>query len=227
MENTIEQPEQELGGAQPDENSGSMFGKFKDATSLLSAYNNLQAEFTRKSQELAQLKKDFTTEGLSRDNSSALADTSDCADSSENNHCDEKTAENGDFDVILSQKLLNFAENQPDALSNLQEIKDEILQNRELIDFENGIKIAYRLACEKRKKEPAEIVNDPNFVQQFVLSNDQIKAQVVDEYIKSLSSQSAPKLISGEANSLAVSPNENVPKTLSDANKIFIKMLEK
>ena len=32
----------------------STFGKFKDATSLLSAYDSLQAEFTRKSQKLAE-----------------------------------------------------------------------------------------------------------------------------------------------------------------------------
>ncbi|MBQ8424540.1 MAG: hypothetical protein IJX17_00785 [Clostridia bacterium] len=36
---------------------GSIFGKFKDAKSLLNAYNNLQAEFTRKCQQLAELKK--------------------------------------------------------------------------------------------------------------------------------------------------------------------------
>lgn len=36
---------------------GSMLGKFKDAESLLAAYNNLEAEFTRKSQKLAELQK--------------------------------------------------------------------------------------------------------------------------------------------------------------------------
>lgn len=32
-------------------------GKFKDADALLSAYNSLQAEFTRKCQRLAELEK--------------------------------------------------------------------------------------------------------------------------------------------------------------------------
>ncbi len=36
---------------------GSMLGKFKDAKSLLDAYNNLEAEFTRKSQKLAEFQK--------------------------------------------------------------------------------------------------------------------------------------------------------------------------
>ena len=38
---------------------GSMLGKFKDAKSLLEAYNNLEAEFTRKSQKLADIQKNF------------------------------------------------------------------------------------------------------------------------------------------------------------------------
>ena len=36
---------------------GSNFGKFKDATSLLNAYNNLEKEFTKKSQKLSELMK--------------------------------------------------------------------------------------------------------------------------------------------------------------------------
>lgn len=37
-------------------------GKFKNVDDLYQAYNNLQAEFTRKSQKLAELEKDKTTE---------------------------------------------------------------------------------------------------------------------------------------------------------------------
>lgn len=46
-------------GAVDASTGGSPFGKFKDSTSLLSAYNSLQAEFTRKSQRLAELEKSF------------------------------------------------------------------------------------------------------------------------------------------------------------------------
>lgn len=37
---------------------GSMLGKFKDANKLLEAYNNLEAEFTRKSQKLSELQQE-------------------------------------------------------------------------------------------------------------------------------------------------------------------------
>ena len=44
----LEQPTQNLGSKEE-------FGKFKDVESLLKAYNNLEAEFTKKSQRLADL----------------------------------------------------------------------------------------------------------------------------------------------------------------------------
>ena len=54
---------------QPNENLGSNnFGKFKDAESLMKAYSNLEAEFTKKSQKLAQLEseKEIEEENNSR-----------------------------------------------------------------------------------------------------------------------------------------------------------------
>ena len=53
MENyEVNQPQ-----ASDNSSAGSTLGKFKDATSLLSAYDSLQAEFTRKSQKLAETQK--------------------------------------------------------------------------------------------------------------------------------------------------------------------------
>lgn len=48
MEEELEQPKDLMG-------SNANFGKFKDAESLLKAYNSLESEFTKKSQRLAQL----------------------------------------------------------------------------------------------------------------------------------------------------------------------------
>ncbi len=48
---------------QPNENFGSnAFGKFKDAESLMKAYSNLEAEFTKKSQKLASLESEKENE---------------------------------------------------------------------------------------------------------------------------------------------------------------------
>lgn len=73
MENeTLEQlvAEPEVLCAQPENSESSMYGKFKDAQSLLDAYNSLQAEFTRKSQKLAEIQKELEkTEEFSKSDS--------------------------------------------------------------------------------------------------------------------------------------------------------------
>lgn len=60
--------------AEPEINSenseSSMYGKFKDAQSLLEAYNSLQAEFTRKSQKLAEIQKNFEQNAVFSNNDS-------------------------------------------------------------------------------------------------------------------------------------------------------------
>ena len=60
MENeTIEQlnTEPEKNEQYSENSNSSIFGKFKDAQTLLEAYNSLQAEFTRKSQKLSEIQK--------------------------------------------------------------------------------------------------------------------------------------------------------------------------
>lgn len=54
MEENLEQPNN-IG-------SNMEFGKFKDAESLIKAYNNLEAEFTKKSQKLAMLENEVNAE---------------------------------------------------------------------------------------------------------------------------------------------------------------------
>ncbi len=59
----IEQPvletEQIQNNFDSENQDGSIYGKFKDVKSLLDAYNNLEAEFTRKSQKLAEFQKEY------------------------------------------------------------------------------------------------------------------------------------------------------------------------
>ena len=70
MENEIiEQLETEPENTSENSDS-SILGRFKDAKTLLEAYNNLQAEFTRKSQRLADIQKNLNENALSSNNDS-------------------------------------------------------------------------------------------------------------------------------------------------------------
>ena len=59
--------------------TGSTFGKFKDATSLLAAYENLEKEFTRKSQKLSELIKQQETQEATNN---TMLNTKDCENQS-------------------------------------------------------------------------------------------------------------------------------------------------
>lgn len=228
MEN-IEQPTEELKGAQFDSDEGSILGKFKDATSLLHAYTNLQAEFTRKSQRLKELEKMVATDALSPKESALQQQSAPEADAtaSENKDCDTLTAQQ-DLDSKLSACLLQFVKDNPDATNYVEDIKQEIINQTSLLSLSGGVDIAFRLAKEKRKSLPADLVNNAQFIQEYILSNSNITNMVVDEYIKSLAQgKTTPKIMSGQSKSMVFSPNENQPQTLADANKIFSKMLEK
>lgn len=220
MEN-IEQPNEQLNGAQFNDSEGSIFGKFKDAKTLLESYNNLQAEFTRKSQKLKELEKLHKTDELSTKESASPEQTG-AEVASENNHS---------FNVDqadISQRILQFAKQEADALDHIEKIEEQLKAQKGLLGLPNAVEIAYKLVKEQLKSEPATLAKDPEFINKYILTDSNITAAIIDQYIKSLASkQTPPKLISGESKSVVFSPNENTPKTLADANKIFTKMLEK
>ncbi len=80
MENeTMEQLETEP-ATQPENSESSIYGKFKDAQTLLDAYNSLEAEFTRKSQKLAEFQKKYEENALFSNNDSLENILGDSAD---------------------------------------------------------------------------------------------------------------------------------------------------
>ena len=80
MENeTMEQLETEP-ATQPENSESSIYGKFKDAQTLLDAYNSLEAEFTRKSQKLAEIQKKCEENALFFNNDSLENILGDSAD---------------------------------------------------------------------------------------------------------------------------------------------------
>ena len=113
-------------------------------------------------------------------------------------------------------------------IDHIEKIEEQLKAQKGLLGLPNAVEIAYKLVKEQLKSEPATLAKDPEFINKYILTDSNITAAIIDQYIKSLASkQTPPKLISGESKSVVFSPNENTPKTLADANKIFTKMLEK
>ncbi len=171
---------------------GSMLGKFKDAKSLLNAYNNLEAEFTRKSQKLAEFQK--------------------------------KSEENANFSAY--ENLDEFLKSTTDSDKYKKDITEILTNNTEISNLPNKYQVALLIAKEAERRS-ADTLNNQEFLDKNILSNEQIKQKIITEYLSNLNNISnVPKVISGNSNNIYFSPNENKPKTLQEAGEIFSKMLK-
>lgn len=171
---------------------GSMFGKFKDAKTLLEAYNSLQAEFTRKCQRLADFQKNQD--------------------------------ENAIF--VNYKNLDEFINDTTDSDKYKKEITEILVNDNEINNLPNKYQVAFKIAKESENKV-AENLNSQEFLDKYVLNNENIKSQIINSYLSSLNNIStAPKVITGNSTNVYFSPNNSKPKTLKEAGEIFSKMLK-
>ena len=170
---------------------GSMIGKFKDAKTLLDAYNSLQAEFTRKSQKLAEFQKEYE--------------------------------ENANFKIY--NNLDEFISNTSDSDKYKDKIMEILVKDNELNNLPNKYQVAYKVV-KQSESNLAENLNSQDFLDKYILNNESIKTQIINNYLSTLNNISpAPKVISGNSTNIHFSPNVNKPKTLKEAGEIFSKML--
>lgn len=171
---------------------GSMYGKFKDAQSLLDAYNSLQAEFTRKSQKLAEFQK--------------------------------KEEENAFFSN--NDSLEEILKDATDKEKYKKEVTEILENNNDLSNLPNKNQIALKIIKEAERKT-ANSLNDQNFIDKYIESNEGIKEKIISNYLSSLNNiPTAPKVISGNSSNIYFSPSLELPKTLKDAGDILTKMLK-
>lgn len=197
-ENLLEQPileteENNLNDSNSSENQeGSIFGKFKDATTLLNAYNNLQSEFTRKSQKLAEIQKEY----------------------------DEKQS------VKRYENIDDFINDTTDSEKYKKEITEILVEDNEINNLPNKYQVALKIIKQAEDKL-ANNLNSQEFLDKYILNNQKIKNQIINEYLSNLNNiPSTPKVISGNATNIYFSPNVDKPKTLREAGEIFSKMLK-
>jgi len=176
-------------------------GKFKSVDDLLDAYNNLQAEFTRKSQRLASLEKSVKN----------------------NNNLDDKKSENAVFDEKFSEdKLSNFLAQNQEAFAYVDDIKSRIANDESLKDQEDAFDRAWasilweKLSSPKRAKEP--------LVQNLILKDNELKNLILENYVKQLQEQNIPVIMSnsGERVTKTVAPK---PDSFEQAKKVVLDLL--
>lgn len=179
--------------------SGSL-GKFKDAESLLDAYNNLQAEFTRKCQKLSEVTKELD---------------------------DAKINVKDQLPVYQSEDWQNtvneFLAKNTKAQKYSGEIANEILIDESLQSSPNALELAWARVMQKNYAEPDILAHDQNFINEKILNRDEIKTQVLEEYFKNLQKHKTPPVISGNGEvAVALSkPPQNMAEAKLAVEKLF------
>ena len=176
--------------------TSSQYGKFKDADSLYKAYNELQSEFTRKCQRLSEL------EQKSQDNAVIAP--------SEN-------------ETSWQDQVGDFIKNHRLAKLYSKEISNELLNDDSLKNNKHGLEIAYSKVLESKFKSNEEIINDEAFLNDYVFNNENIKKQIINNYINSLNK--VPTVLSSGASMVTFAPTHS-PTSLEEAKSMVEDMLK-
>lgn len=188
----------------PSSDSGSQYGKFKDAESLLTAYNNLQAEFTRKCQKLSELEKqEQEVPKLQEENKMPIFESED-----------------------WQTKVTTFLEQNKDAKKYANEISNYIINNPELQNDKNALDLAWAKVVSQKYKSPESIVSDDKFVDDFVISNEQIKQKIISQYIQDLEKNKLPPFVTQKQGGNVTFQTEKKATTLDEAKKLVEAILK-
>ena len=181
-----------------DSSSPGSLGKFKDTESLLKAYNNLQAEFTKKCQSLSKLKDEL-------------------GEKEETQPIYEK--EN------WTEMVSEFMEKNQNAKKFSSEIAKKLIEDDALAKKDNALEIAWAQVASEKYVSPESLIEDKDFLKNYVLENETIKKAVLDSALNDV--KKAPTVI----NSSIKGGNNGlyrpvVAKTLSEAKELVRKLFD-
>lgn len=206
QENLEEQP-------QIENEMGSSLKKFKDVESLKNAYENLEKEFTRKSQMLAEIQKNEEKNVTNSD----------------------KTCKEPDFlenSLKIWEKegwkneVEDFLKVMPNASKFSTEISTIILKDKDVQNAKQPLLSAYVKFLESNFKTADEMFSDENNIEKFA-KNEKVKNAVIKEYISTLKNRNyAPPVFAYSDGGGLSETKPQPPKTLEEAKelakKIFI-----
>ncbi len=173
--------------------AGSPLGKFKDATSLLNAYNCLQSEFTKKCQKLSELEK---LEG--KDNVLDQASQTPCY-----------------LREDWHSTLAEFLNTHKSAKVFAEEIAEEISKDKALACSFDPLNLAYAKVLDKHYKTNEELFKEEGFLNEYLKNNPKLVNDIVLGYLGNI--PKAPKVMA-ETRGCATTLTPAVkPKNLNEA----------
>ncbi|HEY8419521.1 MAG TPA: hypothetical protein VIL03_03715 [Clostridia bacterium] len=201
-----------------------LLGKFQSVEELLKAYQNLEANYTKKCQLISQLKKELqdiksqtaqTPQNIqvdSQDNSMNIEPSQSAADIRDN-VCQD--------DYNLDLEIQRFFESYPQAKQYAALIGEAITaQKPTLVDF------LAAFVQVLTSKSPQDYLTDPEFLEKFVYTNENLRQYFIQSYLDGLLKGGQPFTVCGQAPAISVSPPAR-PKSLAEARDLAKKILTK
>src|SRR5574344_1212864 len=175
--------------------TGSPLPKFKSAKELGKAYENLEKEFTQKCQKVKELTEKIDT----RENTASVPEYQ----------------KNG-----WEEKVEKFFSSHPEAKEYVNEISEVLQSDEKIANGDDSLDGALTKVLAQKFMPYDKLVNDKDFLEKYIYSNDEISKNIVEKYLDKLEQKKAmPLMASSNGSGTFTSPVEK-PKTIEDAGKM-------
>lgn len=175
------------------DNESAPVGKFRDPKELLRAYGELEREFTRRSQKLAETER-------------ALA---------------RATAPYSPSSEEWKEAVDKFFSEIPAAKPFAKDMAAELLRDPKLRSDRNCLGNALVRVLAAKFRTPEQLMSDGQFLRDHVLGSAAVKAAVVEGYLKGLREGQPPVVMHEGGVSLALA--RKAPKSIEEAGELFLK----
>lgn len=212
--------------------SGDSFGKFNSAEALLKAYNGLEAEFTKRSQELRKLERELQELKAEQTEDEKVEDdkvTSEFVEDETGIAKGEQpivtaSAENDDYEEDVSKAVARFLNKNPTAGKYAEEIA---LKASERKDLDEGfLERAYIAVLEDLITAERDKIND-DFIYSRAVDSAVVKEKIIRDYLNGIMASKGAKLLSyaGESGQSVVIPPKK-PLSISEAGELAFEALK-
>lgn len=176
-----------------EQNTGGPLGKFGNPEALLKAYNELEKEFTRKSQRLAEAERE-----IARQSAPHRPDD------------EEWRAEVEAFFAAL-----------PAAEKFAPEMAGELRADPALAQEKDCLYKALVRVLAAAHRTPEQLVADGQFLNDYVLNSPAVRTAVIGEYLRGLR-KGAPPVVMGDGGQAGVLPPRKLA-SVEEAGRLFLK----
>jgi len=198
-------------------------GKFTDAEALLKAYNDLQSEFTKRSQRLRELERENAVMKAEQSGNRAESDVvQDETGSAANEKTTDDSAGNGEDGTIASE-VERFLSDNPEAGL----YAEEIVRKAEIAGVTGSgfLDRAYLAVLkEQLAREKAKMTDD--FILERAKNTRAVRDEIIRGYLADVYSAKGERLLTGSGGEVVVAPPIR-PSSIAEAGKMAASVLKK